>query len=92
MSKEARLAYFFEENLSNPFKDDLMVDVTIRDIPARLLKEFMRQVVNDRYTGGISPAIKDLMVIAVQKSKEKHIQLSATSSCAEPGDGGEDRR
>jgi hypothetical protein len=35
----------------------------------------MERVVNGRYPGGISPAIKDLMWSEVQKSKERQIQL-----------------
>jgi len=75
VNREARLAYFFEENLNNPFKDDVMVDLTIRDVPSRLLKEFMQRVVNPNHPGGISPAIKELMWTAIQKRKAKQSAL-----------------
>jgi hypothetical protein len=75
MAKEKQLLYFTEENRDNPFKDDITVNVTVSGIPSRLLKEFMQRVVNERYLGGISPAIKDLMWLAVHKSKERQARL-----------------
>jgi hypothetical protein len=75
MAKEKQLLYFTEENLDNPFKDDITVNVTVSGIPSRLLKEFMQRVVNERYPGGISPAMKDLMWLAVQKSKGRQARL-----------------
>jgi hypothetical protein len=75
MAREKQLMYFGEENLRSPFKDDIMVNLTVTGIPSRLLKEFMQRVVNERYPGGISPAIKDLMWLAVQKSKERQVKL-----------------
>jgi hypothetical protein len=75
MQRETKLQHYFEENLENPFKEDVMVNVTIRDVPSKLLKEFMEKVVNGHYPGGLSTAIKDIMWIAVQKSKEKQVPL-----------------
>jgi hypothetical protein len=75
MAKEKQLMHFAEENLGSPFKDDITVNVTVSGIPSRLLKEFMQRVVNEQYPGGISPAIKDLMWLAVQKSKERQVKL-----------------
>jgi hypothetical protein len=89
MAREAKLVYFFEENLGNPFKDDVLVDLTIRDVPSRLLKEFMQRIVNERYPGGISPAIKELMWTAIQKSKEKQIQLCPIFESDKIQNGGE---
>ena len=57
-------------------RDDLSIDLTISDIPAGLIREFTQRIVRANYPGGISPAIKDLMWIAVQKSKEKQTPLS----------------
>jgi hypothetical protein len=39
----------------------------------------MKKVVWERYEGGISPAIRDLMWLAVQKRKEKQAELNAFS-------------
>jgi hypothetical protein len=64
-----------EENLNNPFKDDITVNVTVSGIPSKLLKQFMQRVVNEQYPGGISPAVKDLMWLALQKSKERPARL-----------------
>ena len=75
MAKEKQLMYFTEENLNNPFKDDITVNVTVSGIPSRLLKEFMQRVVNAQHPGGISPAMKDLMWLAVEKSKQRQVKL-----------------
>jgi len=80
MAREKQLLYFTEENRDNPFKDDVMVNLTVSGIPSRLLKEFMQRVVNERYPGGISPAIRDLMWLAVQKSKERQVELGVSES------------
>ena len=75
MTREKQLLYFSEDNLNNPFKDDITVNVTVSGIPSRLLKEFLQRVVKERYPGGISPAVKDLMWLAVQKSRERQAKL-----------------
>jgi hypothetical protein len=75
MVEEKQLMYFSEENRDGPFKDDIMVNVTVSGIPSRLLRELMRRFVNERYPGGISPAIRDLMWLAVQKSRERQVKL-----------------
>jgi len=66
---------YFAEEKNNLFKDDITVNVVVSGIPSMLLKEFMQRVVNEQYSGGISLAVKDLMWLAVQKSKEKQARL-----------------
>jgi hypothetical protein len=56
-------------------ENEMFLHLTIYDIPASLLKEFMKLVVNPSYPDGISPAIKDLMWKAVQRRQEKQIPL-----------------
>jgi hypothetical protein len=56
----------FIANERIPLRDDLLVHVTIYDIPSILLKEFCTKVVNPKYPGGISDAIKDLMWKAIE--------------------------
>jgi|GEM_PF-2285238 len=53
----------------------MFVHLTIYDIPASLLKDFMERVVRPCYPDGISPAIKDLMWKAVQEREEKQMLL-----------------
>ncbi len=50
----------------------------------------MERVVNGRYSGSISPAINDLMWLAVHKNKERQVQLDVLKVVAEPCNGGED--
>jgi len=47
------------------------VHIAIHDIPAELLMEFCKKVVEPNYPGGISSAIKDLMRKAVKEQKQK---------------------
>ena len=54
-------------------ENEIFIHLTIYGIPASLLKEFMKRVVNPRYPDGISSAIKDLMSKAVQKHKEEQV-------------------
>jgi hypothetical protein len=54
-----------------PLKDDLLVNLTIHDIPSVLLKEFCTKVANPEYPGGISDAIKDLMWKAIEAQNQQ---------------------
>lgn len=45
----------------------MTANLTIYDIPAELLKEFAVKVVQPKYPGGVSEAIRDLMRKAVQR-------------------------
>jgi len=56
-------------------ENEMFVHLTIYDIPASLLKDFMERVVRPCYPDGISPAIKDLMWKAVQEREEKQMLL-----------------
>lgn len=49
------------------------VNITIDDIPAYLLHEFGKRVIEPFYKGGISEAIKSLMQKAVQEQKQNEI-------------------
>jgi len=42
MAREKQLLYFTEENRDNPFKDDVMVNLTVSGILSMLLKEFLQ--------------------------------------------------
>jgi hypothetical protein len=55
-------------------EDDLLVDLTFRDVPANLLKEFAVQVVKPYYLGNLSEALKDLMrkAVADQEFVQSH--------------------
>jgi hypothetical protein len=57
----------FESPLSD---DDLLVSLTIYDVPASLLRQFSQNVIKPYYPGGVSDAIKDLMRKAVNEKQQ----------------------
>ena len=59
----------FIANERIPLRDDLLVHLTVYDIPSVLLREFCTKVVNSGYPGGISDAIKYLMWRAIEAQK-----------------------
>jgi hypothetical protein len=64
MKQKVLMVFIANEGI--PLKDDLLVHLTVLDIPSVLLKEFCSKVVNLKYPGGISDAIKDLMWKAIE--------------------------
>ncbi len=50
-------------------RNDIFVDLTIHDIPASLLEDFGKQVINRVYAGQLNEAIKDMMRKAILKQK-----------------------
>jgi hypothetical protein len=69
--KQAKLSSCQEVQDKLP-RDDINVQITIRNIPGFLVKEFAEKVAKPYYTQGIGEAIKDLMWEAVQSQKIKH--------------------
>ncbi len=57
-------------------EDDLLVDLTLHDFPASLLKEFALQIVRPYYAGNLSEACKDLIrkAVADQEFLQNHIK------------------
>ena len=61
---------------NKPLDDNLRVDLTIYDIPASLLKDFCKKIVQPNYPGGVSDAIKDLIRKAILEQQTSHIDAS----------------
>jgi tagatose-1,6-bisphosphate aldolase non-catalytic subunit AgaZ/GatZ len=57
-------------------KEELLVDLNLHNIPAKLLKEFASQVVRPYYFGSLSQAIRDLMqnAVADQEFLQNHVE------------------
>jgi hypothetical protein len=53
-------------------EDDLLVDLTLHDFPASMLKEFAIQIVRPYYVGNLSEALKDLIRKAVADQEFVH--------------------
>jgi hypothetical protein len=64
----------FESPLSD---DDLLVSLTIYDIPASLLRQFSQNVIKPYYPGGVSDAIKDLMRKAANEKQQAVTQTTS---------------
>ena len=57
------------------FEDDLLVDLTLHNIPASLLSEFAEKIVKPYYNGNINAGIQDLLykTLAEQNFIQSHI-------------------
>ena len=51
----------FQEIDNKECGDEMFVDLTIYDVPASLLRDFCKKIVQPNYPGGVSDAIKDLI-------------------------------
>ena len=52
-----------------PAEDDMLVNLTIYDIPVSLLAKFSQNVTRLHYPGGVSEAIKDLIRKAIMEQE-----------------------
>ena len=55
----------FQEIGNKSYDSDLSVHLTIYDVPASLLRDFCKKMVQPNYPGGVSDAIKDLIRKAI---------------------------
>jgi len=74
--QQKRLACF-QEISSKRCDDDMLVHLTIYDIPASLLRDFCKKTVQPKYPGGVSDAIKDLMRKAVNEKQQAVTQTTS---------------
>jgi hypothetical protein len=49
-----------------PTEDDLLVDLTFRNISAKILTEFAKKIVRPYYSGNMNEALKDLILNAIR--------------------------
>jgi len=59
-----------------PWKQEGTANITVYDVPEGLLREFAEKVINPDYPGGISPAIKDLMLKAVEERRRQETRMA----------------
>jgi hypothetical protein len=59
-----------------PWKQEGTVNITIYDVPEGLLRELVEKVINPDYPGGISPAIKDVILKAVEERKRQEARIA----------------
>jgi hypothetical protein len=69
--QQKKLACFQEIN-NKKYEDDMFVSLTIHDVPDSLLMEFCKKIVHPNYPGGVSEAIKDLILKAILEQQKTH--------------------
>lgn len=69
----------FQEIGNNSYDSALLVHLTIYDVPAGLLRDFCKKIVQPNYPGGVSDAIKDLIQKAIleQQSSCNNVSVLA---------------
>ena len=73
--QQKRLACF-QEIGNESYDNDLSVHLTIYDVPAGLLRDFCKKIVQPNYPGGVSDAIKDLIQKAILEQQTNHNDAS----------------
>ena len=58
-----------------PTEDDLLVDLTLHDVPASLISELAEKIVRPYYNGNLNAAIQDLIhkALSEQDFVQSHI-------------------
>lgn len=74
--RQKRLACFQKVG-DKRYDDDMFVDLTIYDVPAGLLRDFCKKIVQPNCPGGVSDAIKDLMRKAVNEKQQAITQATS---------------
>ena len=57
-------------------QNEMLIDLTLHNLPASLLREFAARIVRPYYFGSLSQAIRDLMenAVADQEFLQNHIE------------------
>jgi hypothetical protein len=66
----------FQEIGNKSYDSDLSVHLTIYDVPADLLRDFCKKIVQPNYPGGVSDAIKHLIQKAILEQQTNHNDAS----------------
>ena len=53
-------------------EDDLLVDLTLHDVPASLISEFAEKIIRPYYNGNLNPAIQDLIHKAISEQDSSY--------------------
>lgn len=55
-----------KKTIVTPTEDDLLVDLTFRNISAKILAEFAIKIVRPYYSGNMNKALKDLILNSIR--------------------------
>ena len=63
-------------------EDDLLMELTLNNVPASLLTEFAEKIVRPYYNGNLNAAVQDLLrkVLAEQEFVHSHITHTRTAA------------
>jgi len=67
-----------------PTESDLLVDLTLHDVPASLISEFAEKIVRPYYNGNLNVAIQDLIHKALSEQDFVHSHITHTRNSVEP--------
>ena len=67
-----------------PTEDDLLVDLTLHDVPASLISEFAEKIVKPYYNGNLNAAIQDLIHKALSEQDFVHSHITHVRNAVEP--------
>jgi hypothetical protein len=57
-------------------EDDLLVDLTLNNVPASLLTEFVEKIVRPYYNGNLNAAVQDLLHKALVEQEFVHSRIT----------------
>ena len=57
-------------------QEDLLVDLTLHDVPASLIAEFAEKIVRPYYSGNLNAAIQDLLIKALSEQEFIHSHIT----------------
>ena len=67
-----------------PTEDDLLVDLTLHDVPASIISEFAEKIVRPYYDGNLNSAIQDLIHKALSEQEFVHSHITHLRNPQEP--------
>jgi hypothetical protein len=66
-------------------ENDLLVDLTLHDVPASVLAEFAEKIVHPYYTGNLNAAIQDLIHRALEEQDFVHSHITHIKTGSDKG-------
>jgi tagatose-1,6-bisphosphate aldolase non-catalytic subunit AgaZ/GatZ len=65
-------------------QEDLLVDLTLHDVPASLIAEFAEKIVRPYYSGNLNAAIQDLIIKALSEQEFIHSHITHIKNAVKP--------
>jgi len=65
-------------------QEDLLVDLTLHDVPASLITEFAEKIVRPYYSGNLNASIQDLIIKALSEQEFVHSHITHLKNPVKP--------